>query len=200
MSGGRTHLAQQAQDLEAAVVDLEGRRAGEAVETAPEGRDEVEEDLRHGGQCGGKRSARGSIGSCRRVLLSTGANRRGCCRHHCLAACRRRKLGMCPSVVSDPICNVNVERDSSIATGSNCRRSGPGIARDTRTEETMPGEQIQGVRNAVLTASQQPLFLSGVLTYSWPGIRTAEVTLPRNRRQGRGGSCSRGRMQRSATV
>jgi hypothetical protein len=45
------YLAQQAQDLEAAVVDLERRRAGEAVQAAPEGREEVKEDLRHGALC-----------------------------------------------------------------------------------------------------------------------------------------------------
>jgi hypothetical protein len=48
-----THLAQQAQDLEAPAVDFEGGRTGEAVQTAPEGRDEVEKDLRHGGLFGG---------------------------------------------------------------------------------------------------------------------------------------------------
>lgn len=56
MGWGRSHLAQQAQDLEAAAVDLQRRRAGEAVQAAPEGREEVEEDLGHGG-----RSVGGSI-------------------------------------------------------------------------------------------------------------------------------------------
>lgn len=48
------YLSQQSQYLEAPAVDLEGRRAREAVEAVAEGVEDVEEDLRHGGRgrCG----------------------------------------------------------------------------------------------------------------------------------------------------
>lgn len=44
-----SYLAKEPLDLEAPAVDLEGGRSGEAVEAVPEGVEEVEEDLRHGG-------------------------------------------------------------------------------------------------------------------------------------------------------
>lgn len=47
----KAYLAKKPQDLEAAAIDLEGGRAGEAVQTVPKGRHEVEKDLRH---CGWK--------------------------------------------------------------------------------------------------------------------------------------------------
>lgn len=45
------YLAQQAQDLQAAIVDFERWRARKAIETAPEGGNEVKQDLSHGGRC-----------------------------------------------------------------------------------------------------------------------------------------------------
>jgi hypothetical protein len=42
------YLSKQAQDLEAPVVDLQGRRAREAIEAIAERVDQVEEYLRHG--------------------------------------------------------------------------------------------------------------------------------------------------------
>lgn len=49
--GGEAYLAEETEDLEAAAVDLEGRRAGEAVQAVPEGVEDVEQHLRHGGLC-----------------------------------------------------------------------------------------------------------------------------------------------------
>lgn len=45
---GEAALAEQAQDLEAATIDFEGGRAGEAGKTAAHGEDEIEEGGRHG--------------------------------------------------------------------------------------------------------------------------------------------------------
>jgi hypothetical protein len=49
MEGEKTYLAQETQDLETPIVDFEGGGAGEAVEAAPQGGDEVVKDLGHGG-------------------------------------------------------------------------------------------------------------------------------------------------------
>lgn len=57
---GEAALAEELEDLEAAPVDLERRRAGEAVEAVAQRVDQVEDDLRHGG--GGGRVCLGHLG------------------------------------------------------------------------------------------------------------------------------------------
>ena len=45
--GGQTYFAEKTEDLKTAVVDAEGGRAGEAVETAADGRQHIVKNLRH---------------------------------------------------------------------------------------------------------------------------------------------------------
>ena len=47
LSGGRTYLAEQAQNLEAAVINLESRRPGEAIQAIAHRGEQVQQDLRH---------------------------------------------------------------------------------------------------------------------------------------------------------
>lgn len=161
-----SYLAQQAQDLEAAAVDLERRRAGEAVQAAPEGREEVEENLGHGGRLVG--------GSVNWVVVAVPIPIDGG------RAVADSSLAECPVVVVVVVSRIKFRCDRCSSDRANCwiRQPDTETAREHRC-------QINPTRNSATFDKQSS---QKVLSSAMHASAAAKMTLPRNGRQHRGGS------------